>query len=475
MQTVKALLVNKQVLLALGLIVFAGAVVASQTGAFFTAQATAQANVFTAGSLNLAIAKNSNSNTPTGGWLASQTAPWNFSNMAPGGVPSVSSVWLKNTGGVDGMHLGIAASNTSSSTNFDKQIRITQLTFDGKNLLTGGAGTTTPYVAPTNCTKTLSGSDTLTNALASASNGDVLCLTGSNYSTAWEGAPVNITKSVTIAAATGPAAQTISAGLVVDAPNVTIEGFTLKPASVLSEKAAVYFNVHDNSNSTIANNNIAGSGASGERGIIVAGGGTDGGVNITNNDIHNLTTGIYANPHTGTIMVNHNVIHDNTSGIGGFTGSDVEYNVLSNNSSEDIGGDSTTAGVTLKFNNILSPVGVAKYGAWPAYDNGGSPIVAQNNWWGSFDPSNNVRGNVDYSNFAGGPFVGFINGTDYDGNHYADLHELETHPITGITPALNAGEYKQLVMGTQIDGPTTGNGFQGASLNTDLTFTLSQN
>ena len=83
----KALILNKQIILALGMIVFIGAVVASGTGAFFSSSATAQANVFTAGTLTLAIAKNSNANTPIGGWLTSQTAPWNFSSMAPGVTP----------------------------------------------------------------------------------------------------------------------------------------------------------------------------------------------------------------------------------------------------------------------------------------------------------------------------------------------------------------------------------------------------
>lgn len=462
----------RKIILGLGTIAVVAAASIAATGAFFSDTAEATGNVFSAGTLTLKIAKDTGSGP--GSYGDTKNAAWNFSNMAPGGTPEEQVLWLKNVGTIDGMKLGISASNSGTS-GFGKQIRITKLTLDDSNLLTGGAGADlATYEAPTNCTVTVSGSGTLTGALSSVNNGDVICLTGSDYSTAWEGGPVNVNKSVTIAAATGPSAQKISAGLVINVPNVTVQGFTLAPASVLGEKAAVYFNVGDQSGTIIRDNDIVGTGGAGERGVIVATGGTNTGVEIVNNEIHNLTTGIYTNTHTGTISIKNNSIYDSESGIGGFTGADVQYNILWNNSSEDIGGDSSTSGVTLKFNNILSSIGVAKYGAWPAYDNGGSPIVAQQNWWGDFDATDNVRGNVDTSNAAGGPFSGLINGTDQNSNGYADLQDLAVTTLTNAPVGLDAGEEKKLVIAVQVDGPSTDNTFQGASLTTDLTFTLSQ-
>ena len=129
---------NKQIMLAVGMILFAGAVVTYNTGAFFSDTATATANVFTAGTLNLKIAKDS-AGTAVGGWLDSQNAPWNFAAMAPGGTPDEAAVWLKNEGSVDGMKLGISAASTETVGGYENQVRITKLTFDGSNLLQGGA------------------------------------------------------------------------------------------------------------------------------------------------------------------------------------------------------------------------------------------------------------------------------------------------------------------------------------------------
>ena len=69
---------------------------------------------------------------------------------------------------------------------------------------------------------------------------------------------------------------------------------------------------------------------------------------------------------------------------------------------------------------------------------------------------------------------GFVGGVDQNGNGYADLQDLRLTPLTNAGSGLNANEQKQLVMGLQVDGPTTGNEYQGATLTTTLTFTLSQ-
>jgi hypothetical protein len=35
----------------------------------------------------------------------------------------------------------------------------------------------------------------------------------------------------------------------------------------------------------------------------------------------------------------------------------------------------------------------------------GTPVSAENNWWGDIDPSNNVSGVVDFTPFATFPFA----------------------------------------------------------------------
>ena len=54
------------------------------------------------------------------------------------------------------------------------------------------------------------------------------------------------------------------------------------------------------------------------------------------------------------------------------------------------------------------------------------------------------------------------------------MQDLRLTPLVNATPGLNAGQQRQLVMAVQLDGPTTGNNFQGANLTSDLTFTLTQ-
>ena len=103
-------------------------------------------------------------------------------------------------------------------------------------------------------------------------------------------------------------------------------------------------------------------------------------------------------------------------------------------------------------------------------------VVAQNNWWGGF--TDTAVGLVDTSDFAGGPFVGFVGGNDYNGNGYADLEDLRNLEITGVTPGLDpydGSNDKEFFMAVQLDGPTTGNDFQSVSLNDyTIEFTLNQ-
>jgi predicted ribosomally synthesized peptide with SipW-like signal peptide len=508
----------KKILLSLATIGVVGAIAVSATSAYFSDTATATGNVFTAGTLNLAIAKDSNG-TPVGGWLASQNASWNFSNMAPGGTQSVSSVWLKNTGTVDGLHLGLTSANTGTS-GFGKQIRITSLTLGGSNLLVGGAGATIgSYVAPTNCTVTISGK--ITDAIAAANPGDVICAPGTNYSAAWEGVgTIAVNKSVTIVSTQGPD-HTASIPFDVTADNVTIRGFSISNPSgsygvLVNGKSGA--SVLDNKIHDIGTTLVSGS----AQAVYLAGGAGVSGFTVKGNTISHVgnssltvsAKGLYIGDSTGAgvitgVTFENNIVSDVSSSRGGYgiligygknttNLGHVDSAIVKNNSISNLNGawrtaiglegNSPSASVTL---NDLHDLGASAVGVH-VEDNSGVASIAinnnnvvsimnsmslavngQSNWWGDQDPSDQVSGSVNTFGFLGGSVAGFVNGTDGNANGYADLQDLATTPLASLA-GLNAGEQKQLVMGVQVDGPTTNNDFQGATLTTLLTFTLNQ-
>jgi len=522
---VKAILLNKQILLALGMIVFIGAVVASSTGAFFSSQAAAVGNTFAAGTMDLQMTANQGGGSPTN----ALSAQWDFDNMAPGGTPEESSVWLRNAGSIDGATLGVAIpAGWTNPSNIAAQMRITEMTFDGSSILEGGAGATIPeYEAPTNCTATLSGSDTITGAIAAAAPGDVICATGSNYSAAWEGSSViTVDEEVTIVSVNGPdATQVIPFD--VEADNVTIKGFEitdpnstfgvyasdvdniivtenqiqnigtalpsgsahgvyLKPVSVPMTGAAITYNQVEN----IGNPALTVSAKGFYVGDTSPSQGMDD-VEISNNIVETVRTtkgayGVLVNHGGGTtnLVVENNTISDLD---GGWEQGVSLYNdtpgaiVRFNSMSDFVGTGTGAAGVNVENNpsattvviennnfNTTVPTGVLNQTA--------AVVTAANNWWGGFTAI--AAGSVDTTPIAGGPFAGLVNGNDFNGNGYADLHDLRNDPILGITPGLDAydgSNDKEFVMAVQLDGPTTGNSFQGLSLeDVDIEFTLNQ-
>lgn len=537
-----SILLQKEVLLALGAIVFVGAVVASGTGAFFSSQASATANVFTAGTLTLKIAKDSNG-TPVNGWLASQAAPWNLTALTPGGTPEESAVWLKNEGSVDGMTLGVAMDNAAATVSGTAaQMRITEMTLGGNSLLQGGAGATiSAYEAPTNCDVTVSGT-TITAAIGSATAGDVICVAPGDYNAGWEGSSViNVDETVTLVSTQGPDVTT-SIPFNITSANVTIKGFGISApngtygvyvnavggASVLDNKItnigtslaegsaqAVYLNgstgvagfvVKNNQISNVGNlslNKGAGSGSS-AKGVYIgdtAGTNSVTGVVIENNIISNVMAS--TDPFNGNIggrgaygiLTNHGgdtvgmVIKNNTitdleglwsHAIGlekNTSNAAVTYNSISDivdhKSPSDAVGvmieSNTAAGtVTINQNNFALSVALGISNVT------GITVNGQNNWWGDFTAAGRTSGLVNTNGALGGPVSGLINGNDWNSNGYADLQDLNNDPILNAGVGLDAGEQKQFVMAVQLDGPTTGNEFQGASLTTDLVFTLNQ-
>jgi len=263
---------SKKILISLAVIGIVAGITLGITSAFWTDEGVSENQSFVSGSLNLRLSNDGTSGT----WGDNVSQTWSVDKMVPGGTPYVSTLYMKNNGSVNADYLKFTLETTPSPAGMDKVMRITELKYKGESLLTGGAGADLDgYVAPTDCTVTLSGSDRLQAAINAAAPNDVICTTGTDYSTAWEGAPISVNQSVAIASMAGPATSKISAGLIINMPNVTIKGFTLTPTAVLGETVAVYLNTGDNTETTIIDNDIDGMSIANSRGIIVATGGTD--------------------------------------------------------------------------------------------------------------------------------------------------------------------------------------------------------
>lgn len=526
------------------MVVFVGAVAAGATGAFFTDTATASGNTFTAGTLDLKLSKTS----ATSGFGDSKSSVWNFSAMAPGGTPETDTLWLKNVGSVDGLHLGLSASNanTGSTPNPAPQVRITEMTLDGFKVLEDGAGAyLSAYEEPATCTVTVSGSGLLV-AINAATSGDIICVDTGTYGTATY--PVTAS-NVTIVGLNDPAgtdAASVTGQFSVTGDNVTIRGLEIMNPNAgygisvsggaegvtiadniihnigtgLTEGSAQAISVQNGASGgtgyTITGNRLydigstnlikgAGSGSS-AKGIYLgdtAAAGVLDAVTIENNVIHDVYAstlpwngnlggrgayGVLAGVNAGitNLVVKNNTIYDleglwvHAVGLEQLTtGALVTYNDIYNLTNHKIENDSvavmiesnTGSGIKVQHNNIPVAFGVLHATA------GGSSVNAKFNWWGDWDPSDQVYTagpSISTSSYEGGPVAGFVNGNDFNSNGYADLQDLANDPITGIEPGLDADEVREFIMGVQYDGPTTDNSFQGAELTTDLTFTLSQ-
>lgn len=525
---ITALATNKQVLLALGMIVFVGAVVANGTGAFFSDTASATGNTFAAGTLELRIAQDSNGN-PVNGWEETQNASWSFTNMTPGGDEVTDAVWLRNTGSVDGLRLGVAMANPAATVpGLGKQMRITEMTLGGNSLLEGGAGADIPeYESPVSCDTTVNPGG-LVAAVTNAAQGETICVTAGTYN------PGTLTlddEGVTLVAVNAPDSgdkATIKGEISIAADNVTVRGFNLEATgneaivvnnqdgAVIehntflnfgdingtgnkqvvylvngSSDATIQYNVFDGvrngnssvkaifvghtggatgaSNIVISNNIISNveSADKGGYGILVNAAGATTDVQIVNNTFTNIDGGwmhaVGLEGDTPNAVVKLNAF----SGLTADNASDAAAVFFESNPS--------ASSVTINQNNFEADVdGVALH---PSNQAGNYTIDATNNWWGDFDPSDQVvevNSTIDTSNFAGGPFAGLVNGNDANGNGYADFQDLNNDPIIDAGAGLDGGEQKQFTMSVQLDGPTTGNEYQGASFTTDFVFTLNQ-
>lgn len=539
-----SLAMNKKIVFAVGVIAFVSAVAIAGTGAFFSDSAASTANVFSSGTLDLQL---SNSTNGSGGYADTVATTWNFSNMVPGGDSVSDTVWLKNAGSVDGLSVGLSMDNAAASVpGMGKQLRITEMTLDGKNLLEGGAGASiNEYEEPTTCTQTVTPGG-LVAAVTGAVSGDILCVDTGSYN---PGTLAVTADNVTIVALHAPDSAdkaSITGMFDVTADNVTIRGFDISNPSgsygvsahsgaqgltvadniihdigtSLSEGSAQAISVqngaaggtgyvftqnrlHDIGNTSLIKG--AGSGSS-AKGIYLgdtAATGVLDDVLVENNEIYNIFAstlpwngnfggrgayGVLTNVNAGVtnLVVKNNSIY-NLDGLWSHavglekltTGASVTYNDIYDIVNHKIENDSvavmiesnTGVGIVIQHNNFPVAFGVVQATA------GGSSVNAKKNWWGDFDPSDQVATagpSINTTEFAGGPIAGFVNGADFNGNGYADFQDLNNDPIIGSAVSLDGGEKKQFVMAVQLDGPTTGNEFQGASFTTDFVFELNQ-
>jgi len=462
----------KKILISLAIIGVVAGITLGITGAFWTDQGVSENQSFVSGSLNLRLSNNGSN------WSDNVTQTWNVSKMAPGGTPYVSTLYMKNNGSVNADYLKFTLVNTPSPAGMDKVMRITELSYAGKSLLTGGAGADLDgYVAPTNCDISVHPGtyQKITDAISNASANDVICVGPGNYSTGWEGGVVDVNKGVTIASTDGPGNTTISTAIQVSVDNVTIKGFKIIAGPISGSTAGVY--VPSVNGLTVEYNEIDGQSVAGSRGIEFFYNGVYNNILIENNVIHDLGTGIYPNPHTGTIVIVHNDFSDNEAGIGGTTGATIRYNKFSGNE-EAIGLDSSACSnkPVINYNNIEGDK-INAYSAWPTYGSIGCSINAKNNWWGDFNPSDQINGStINYTPYAGGPFIGYVNGNDYYKNGFADLDDFEHEIVIVENPDLkpNSATYHTLKMGVQLDGPTTSNHYMGGTVGMNMTVTMGQ-
>lgn len=459
----------KKIIISLVIIGVVAGITLGITGAWWTDEGTSTNQSFVSGDLNLRL-----SNSPTSGYGDNVSNTWSVDEMVPGGTPYVSTLYMKNIGSVNADYLKFALVN-SGTANMDKVMRITELSYAGESLLTGGAGADLDsYVAPTDCDINVHPGtyQKITEAIANADADDVICVGPGNYTSAWEGGVIDVDEEVTIASTDGPGVTTISAGIRILSDGVTIQGFKITPEIILGETPTIYFD--GASDVEISYNDIDGQGISRSRGILLVTSHIYGGVKIENNVIHDLATGIYTNLHYGEVDIQYNDFYNNVAGIGGAMGANVRYNAFTS-AGETIGLDDYHVGkgyggrrLVIEYNNFDSSAAVNNYGS--------QAQVAENNWWGDFDPSDQVTGDVDYTPYAGGPFIGFINGQDPWANGFADLEDFECSTIVVGNPDLlpNSGSYHTLKMGVQLDGPTTVNKYMGGTVGMDMTVTMGQ-
>ncbi len=232
---------------------------------------------------------------------------------------------------------------------------------------------------------TTSSIKTIQEGIDTASTGQSVCVEDGVYNE-----QITVNKALTIAKLSPSGSAVISEGALINSNNVTLRGFLINPGIILGENSGVYIN-GSLSHIYIIDSDIDGMNEKNSRGIVISSGGSYFNVVIENNKIHNYTTGIYTNPHTGSLDIKYNDIYQNTVGIGGFTGAWVQFNQFDHNiaGSEAIGVDISYDGSAINNNNFLNGTRINDYGAEAI-------IRAENNYFDTGGVNQTATGEVDY-------------------------------------------------------------------------------
>ena len=492
----------KKIIISLVIIGVAAGITLGITGAWWTDKGVSKNQSFVSGSLNLRL-----SNSPTSGYGDDVSNTWSVDKMVPGGTPYVSTLYMKNTGSVDADYLKFTLKNTPDPAGMDGVMRITELSYAGESLLTGGAGADLDsYVAPTNCDLYVAkdcgaeghtfGTDCwheIGTAISNVTTGGTICVAAGTYNEHVINQFSPYDKSFNLIGAgadvvtwTAPSGQY---PLQLDQQSdmsYEISGFKFIGDGAHPIKFAgvsfISLDIHDN----VFQNVNPGSDTFGLFMCRITGTRTGGVSNIKVHDnVFETEKGICMS-NSKSFDIYDNEFDVNTQGIYSAAGCKTSYKVgnhhIYSNIFSSISGDAITLDYwtnghpayyqsTIEENSFES---IGGYALNVTTDRGTEN--AENNWWGDFDPSDQVSGDVDYSPYAGGPFIGFINGQDSWANGFADLEDFERSTIVVENPDLlpDSGSYHTLKMGVQLDGPTTGNTFMGGTVGMDMTVTMGQ-
>lgn len=177
---------------------------------------------------------------------------------------------------------------------------------------------------------------------------------------------LTINKALNLVGA-GKETTTINGNLEITANDVSVTEFTISAGGVLIDLPVGVIGV------VISNNILVGQGASvGGRGVLF-----DRAViyevNITNNVIHDLTSGVYlGNSGSGIVNIENNEFYNNTAGIGAINYANVRYNTFYDNA-EAIGVADYATDFVIEYNKFSDMV--KNYGTIER--------VVTKNWWGS--------------------------------------------------------------------------------------------
>jgi hypothetical protein len=227
-------------------------------------------------------------------------------------------------------------------------------------------------------TGSVAGAATIASAIAATDAGGTVQVLAGSYTE-----DVTVGKSVTLVGANagisaginagtrGPE-STLTGGFIVQASNVTIDGFEIVGGANVGEPAGVYL-AGGASNITIQNNIIDGNGTG--RGVLSTFGGDNDNLTVKNNEIFDWTTGVF-NQTNDNVDVIGNSIHDTLAGVANDIVNDVliQQNDFENNG-EAVGTLGST-GIVVTNNNLDGNTsGINNYG--------GDAVIANQNWWGS--------------------------------------------------------------------------------------------